>query len=209
MAVELKELDPATAAGVLAEVDLLYVDLALWEPVVDAPRLLGAEGLASGCSSPMSQALGELAAATRWTDAVACLHRIDRVARNEVAVVPLWQLRDCFAYRKGFEGIKARTLSLYQNVRALEARLLLPDGQVRTGHGVGGVIVIFLLACWAVCTAAADVANAARGPVWELPYRVQVLVGVAGRPELPVACRPPWPTAWPSGSAPWKAGPGT
>ncbi len=83
---------------------------------MDAPRLLGAEGLTRGCSSPMSQALGELAAATRWTDAVACLHRIDRVAHDEVAVVPLWQLSDCFAYRKGFEGIKARTLSLYQDV---------------------------------------------------------------------------------------------
>jgi ABC-type transport system substrate-binding protein len=114
VAVELQELDPGSAAA--AEVDLLYVELALWEPVVDAPRVLGEEGLARGCSAAMSQALGQLAAATRWSDVVARLHRIDRVAHDEVAVVPLWQLTDSFAYRKGFEGIKAKTLSLYQDV---------------------------------------------------------------------------------------------
>jgi hypothetical protein len=37
------------------------------------------------------------------------------------------------------------------------------------------------------CAAAADAADAPRGPVWELrPYRTEVFVGVVGRPELPV-----------------------
>ena len=116
VAVDLKEIDPARMAAAASEVDLLYVNLALWEPVVDAPRVLGEEGLAGGCSAAMSQALGQLAAATRWSDAVARLHRIDRIAHDEVAVVPLWQLTDCFAYRKGFEGINPKTLSLYQDV---------------------------------------------------------------------------------------------
>ena len=50
VAVELKELDPAGAVAAAAEVDLLYVELALWEPVVDAPRVLGEEGLCRGAA---------------------------------------------------------------------------------------------------------------------------------------------------------------
>ena len=196
VAVELKELDPTTAAGAVAEVDLLYVELALWEPVVDAPRLLGAEGLTRGCSAPMSQALGELAAATRWTDAVACLHRIDRVAHDEVAVVPLWQLRDCFAYRKGFAGDQGQDVEPVSRRRALEARLLLPDGQVRTRPCAAASISIFLLA-WA-CR---------RHPRWR-PTRRMRPAGRSGScartacrcwsawpggPNCPRRCRPPWP----------------
>ncbi len=126
VAVELKELDAAGAAGAAAEVDLLYVELALWEPAVDAPRVLGPQGLTLGCSAAMSRALGELAAARGWSDVVARLHRIDRVAHDEVAVVPLWQLSDWFAYRKGFEGIKDKTLSLYQDVEQWKPGLSYP-----------------------------------------------------------------------------------
>ncbi len=58
---------------------------------------------------------------------------------------------------------------------------------VKRGRGTRGVMAIFLLA-WAAAASCAAAADAARGPVWELrPYRVQVLVGVAGRPELPAA----------------------
>jgi ABC-type transport system substrate-binding protein len=50
IAVELKELTTATGQ-VPADVDLLYVELAMWEPLVDAPRVLGENGLAGACSA--------------------------------------------------------------------------------------------------------------------------------------------------------------
>jgi tetratricopeptide (TPR) repeat protein len=116
IAVQLKELSAVPSGPIPADVDLLYVELALWEPLVDAARVLGEDGLAGGCSAPMSRALGELQRAATWDEAVARLHRIDRIAHDEVAVVPLWQLTDTFAYRKNLEGINAGTLSLYQDV---------------------------------------------------------------------------------------------
>jgi ABC-type transport system substrate-binding protein len=114
--VTLKEL-PAIDTGAMPEdVDLLYAEVAMWEPLVDASRLLGESGLPGGCSSQMSDALRRLGQATDWNDVVALLHRIDRIAHDEVAIVPLWQLNDYFAYRKDLQGVAAKTLSLYQDI---------------------------------------------------------------------------------------------
>ena len=129
IAVQLKELSAVPSGPIPADVDLLYVELALWEPLVDAARVLGEDGLAGGCSSPMSRALGELQRAATWDEAVARLHRIDRIAHDEVALVPLWQLTDTFAYRKNLEGIKPGTLSLYQDVEQWKLGFEYPSGK--------------------------------------------------------------------------------
>ena len=115
IAVDLKEL-PAIPGRIPADVDLLYVELAMWEPLVDAPRVLGENGLASACSAQMGEALGQLQRAADWNEVCSRLRRIDRLAHDEVAVVPLWQLPDYFAFRKDFAGIEKGTLTLYQNV---------------------------------------------------------------------------------------------
>ncbi len=126
--VELKELAAVPAGPVPAEVDLLYAELFISEPLVDAPRVLGADGLTGGCSAPMGQALRELVQAANWSEAAARLRRIDRLAHDEVAVLPLWQLTDYFAYRKNLAGINAATLSLYQDVEAWKLGFQYPDG---------------------------------------------------------------------------------
>ena len=126
--VELKELAAVPAGPVPADVDLLYVELFISEPLIDAPRVLGEDGLTGGSSAPMGQALRKLAQAASWSDAGVCLHRIDRLAHDEVAVVPLWQLTDYFAYRKSLEGIAAATFSLYQDVEAWKLGFQYPSG---------------------------------------------------------------------------------
>lgn len=73
--------------------------------------------------------LGELQRAATWDEAVARLHRIDRIAHDEVALVPLWQLTDTFAYRKNLEGIKPGTLSLYQDVEQWKLGFEYPSGK--------------------------------------------------------------------------------
>lgn len=99
------------------EVDLLYAELAIWEPVVDARRLLGEDGMSGGCSPYMSLALRQLEAASDWQSVGRILrHTIHRIAHDDVAVLPLWQLTDHFAYHEDLSGIGTRPISLYQNV---------------------------------------------------------------------------------------------
>ena len=125
IAVELKEL--AAPGRVPADVDLLYVELAMGEPLVDAPRVLGENGLAGACSAQMSDALRQLQQAPDWNEVSVRLRRIDRLAHDEMAVVPLWQLTDHFAYRKDLAGIEKETVTLYQNVEQWKADFHYPS----------------------------------------------------------------------------------
>jgi len=127
IAVELKELPPILGRSMPEDVDLLYVELALWEPLVDGPRALGERGLAGGCSALMSESLRRLEQAADWSEAVARLQRIDRVAHDEVAVVPLWQLSDWFACRKSVEGVETTPLTLYHNIERWKLNFEYPS----------------------------------------------------------------------------------
>jgi hypothetical protein len=98
--------------------DLLYAELAVWEPIVDARRLLGAEGVAGQSSGLMTLALEELARSQNWNEARAQLNEIHRLAHFDLPLLPLWQTVNYFAYRKSIEGIGTTPVSLYQNVSA-------------------------------------------------------------------------------------------
>jgi len=112
--IELVEQDPAGQTSEPA--DLVYTELAIWEPVVDARRVLGESGLVGRCSPYMSLALRQLDRATKWEDVRRRLRQIHRLAHDDVAVIPLWQLTDYCAYRKGVAGIGPRPVTLYQHV---------------------------------------------------------------------------------------------
>ena len=114
--VELLELSATAATGPDAQFDLRYAELAVWEPVVDAETLLGDGGLTGTCSAYMGQALRQLRRAGNWNEARQRLRRIHQIARDEVAVIPLWQTVNYFAYRNNVRGIGARPVTLYQNV---------------------------------------------------------------------------------------------
>lgn len=98
------------------EYDLRYAQLAIWEPIVDARRLLGPGGVAGNCSSSMSLALQQVDLADNWKDARARLSEVHRIAFNDLQVIPLWQTYDSFAYRENLQGVGERPVSLYQNV---------------------------------------------------------------------------------------------
>jgi len=98
------------------DVDLLYAELAIWEPAVDARRLLGEMGPAGGCSPYMSLALRQLDAAADWSQVGQRLRQIHRIAYEEASVIPLWQLTEHFAYQASLKGIAANPVSLYQTV---------------------------------------------------------------------------------------------
>ena len=71
--VELRPLDGPMPAHVPDNVDLLYAELPMWEPLVDARRVLGEDGMAGGCSPYMTLALRQLDKAVDWKQvAIAC-----------------------------------------------------------------------------------------------------------------------------------------
>jgi len=114
--VELKEIVDGVPKRIPADVDLMYAELALWEPVVDARRILGEGGIAGACNPYLGLELRRLDGADDWKSVHAHLRRIHRLAHDDVTLVPLWQLVDHFAYRNSLKGIGAKPVSLYQHV---------------------------------------------------------------------------------------------
>lgn len=112
----LRELQPGGVERVPQDADLLYAELPMWEPIVGARELLGENGPARGASPYMRLALRQLDLATNWRQVSANLRQIHRIAHNDVAVIPLWQLTDHFAHSRSLKGIGQRPVSLYQNV---------------------------------------------------------------------------------------------
>ncbi len=109
--------------------DLLYVDMVVTEPMFDIRQLLGAEGMIAGGSSYLELALRRLGLVANWEQARETLHSIHRLAHEEVAVVPLWQLTEFFAYRDRLRNVAASPLSLYQGVENWEIDATTESGK--------------------------------------------------------------------------------
>ena len=114
--IELKELGAELPDRVPEGVDLLYAELAMWEPIVDAERLLGEEGIIGDASPYMRQALMRLRQSVDWPSVGRQLRDIHQLAHSEVTIIPLWQLSDYFAHVRDLEGIGDSPVTLYQNV---------------------------------------------------------------------------------------------
>ncbi len=124
--IELRPFEGPAPEQVPEDVDLLYTELAIWEPVIDARRVLGEDGLAAGCSPYMSLALRQLELAAGWQEVSATLHRIHRIAHDDVAVVPLWQMTDHLAYHKSLSGIGPQPVLLYEDVEQWQVAFEYP-----------------------------------------------------------------------------------
>ncbi|MEO8494466.1 MAG: ABC transporter substrate-binding protein, partial [Planctomycetota bacterium] len=125
--VKVKELAPGETTDPKNECDLLYTEIAIWEPIADARRLLGSKGVAASDSPYVSQALRRLDAAENWGDARDQLVALHHAAYTEVSVIPLWQTVDFFVYNKRLRNVGEQPVWLYQNVD--EWRLGAPSAQ--------------------------------------------------------------------------------
>ncbi len=114
--VRLQELPPELPPSIPEDVDILYAEVAMWEPAVDARRLLDEDGLCGASSPYMSYALRQLGQAADWGQVSDLLRHIHGLVHTEVSVVPLWQLTDHFAYHRSLGGVGSSPVSLYQNV---------------------------------------------------------------------------------------------
>lgn len=115
--IKLVELSPGQPPSA-TKYDLLYLELAAWEPICDARRLLGPGGVAGQSSALMSLALDELDRAENWNQARAQLKEIHRIAFYDLPLVPLWQTANHFAYRNNLQGVGTTPVKLYQNISA-------------------------------------------------------------------------------------------
>jgi hypothetical protein len=99
------------------EADLRYAEIAVWEPLTDARRLLGPGGLAGGLQSPYLQtALRRLDDAGNWNEVRSRLAEVHDIAHHELPMIPLWQTVNYFAYRETLPGIGQSPVLLYQNI---------------------------------------------------------------------------------------------
>ncbi len=114
--IELRVLNGPMPARVPDDVDLLYAELPMWEPLVDARRVLGEEGISGGCSPYMTLALRQLDEAVDWKQVRECLHAVHRISYDDAAIIPLWQLVEFFACHDSIKGVAPRPVSLYQNI---------------------------------------------------------------------------------------------
>lgn len=96
--------------------DLVYVAAAVWEPAVDARRVLGPDGLAKSQDQLVGLGLRLVEAASNWRDVRERLHELHSTVHNELPILPLWQVVDSFAYRRDVTGVGPDIVSLYQNV---------------------------------------------------------------------------------------------
>ncbi|MEX2169307.1 MAG: ABC transporter substrate-binding protein [Pirellulales bacterium] len=96
--------------------DLRYAEISIWEPLVDAARVLGINGIAGVSTDYMIGALGKLDSATTWNQVQAALYGIHELAHNDLPVIPLWQTVNYFAYRRDLQGIAESPVVLYQDV---------------------------------------------------------------------------------------------
>ena len=97
--------------------DLLYVEAAIEEPLTDATRIMGSHGIAKVVSPPVDQSLQKLGYSESWQSASRTLRRIHRQVSNDLSVIPMYQIKEHYAFRKNVYGLGRDLIHLYQNVR--------------------------------------------------------------------------------------------
>jgi peptide/nickel transport system substrate-binding protein len=103
--------------------ELVYRTHYVRDPVLDASRVLclgppiAPDGavLPNAASTWLRQNLRDLAFATDWPVARNKLKLIQNQARDDVALIPLWQLTDHYAYQKRLEGVVDQSIGMYQD----------------------------------------------------------------------------------------------
>lgn len=95
--------------------DIVYVSAAVWEPIIDARRVLGPEGLAGSQDQLVGLGLRQLEHAKNWREVRDRLLELHAITHHELPILPLWQMVESYAYRRELVGMGSDIVSLYQN----------------------------------------------------------------------------------------------
>ncbi|MEM9645943.1 MAG: ABC transporter substrate-binding protein, partial [Planctomycetota bacterium] len=113
--VELVELPVGRTYPDEGTADIVYISAAVWEPIIDARRLLGPEGLAKSSDQLVGLGLRRLEEARDWKSVADALKELHSTTHHELPIIPLWQMVDFYAYRNNVIGVGSDIVSLYQN----------------------------------------------------------------------------------------------
>lgn len=113
--VELVELPIGRTMPDEDQADIVYVSAAVWEPILDARRILGPEGLAGSVDQLVGLGLRRLEEAKNWREVRDRLLDLHAITHHELPILPLWQLVDSYAYRRNLIGVGNDIVALYQN----------------------------------------------------------------------------------------------
>jgi hypothetical protein len=97
--------------------DLTYVQAATWEPIVDAVRLFGGEGIAPSDNAFIKLAIKQIETSTNWQQVRQRMQQLDSLVSEDVTVIPLWQTYDHYAFRQGLTALEGSRVTLYQDVQ--------------------------------------------------------------------------------------------
>jgi tetratricopeptide (TPR) repeat protein len=122
--VTLRELAAGELPG--TSYDLLYVETRPGDAAQAAWGVLGPEGIAGQCSPAMLLALRAVETAGDDAAKTAALQAVERLAASELAVIPLWQLKEHLAHYTSVSGIGEQPSSLYEHAGQWQAKLRLP-----------------------------------------------------------------------------------
>ncbi len=110
--------------------DLLYCEVQIQEPLVDAYRIFGRGGLVRISDPTIEQALRQLDSAFSWAEVSKSLRRVHRQAYANLTILPLWQTVEHYAYRKNVYNIGDRLTHLYENIGSWQIDgIQVPDPQ--------------------------------------------------------------------------------
>ena len=96
--------------------DFLYLEVTVEEPLTDAAKLIGLSGFAKKVSAPIEQTLQKLSYSESWRDACSKLRTLHRQVAVDLSVLPLWQIKEHYAFRGTVKEIGRDLIHLYQNV---------------------------------------------------------------------------------------------
>lgn len=112
----LRALPPGVTYPEDSQWDVLYTELFIEEPIVDAMRMLGRSGFAEEISAPVEQSLRALVTSQTWQGACMSLRNIHRQISVDLSVIPLYQVKEHFAYRDNVYDVGRELVHLYQYV---------------------------------------------------------------------------------------------
>ena len=114
---ELIELPPGKTIPESDKYDLLYAEIMMEEPLIDARRLLAESGLVYAITPMVDRALIDLDGAANWGDVANRLSELHFSCASESIVLPLWQTVEHYAYRKSLSGVGKKITNVYENVQ--------------------------------------------------------------------------------------------
>jgi hypothetical protein len=113
---ELRELEAGQTRPPDNEFDFLYLEVACTEPLADADFLFGMEGIVPEVNATVEQIVRRVNTSASWRQVSTNLRMLHRQSLNSVVILPLYQLREHFAFRENVRGLGRDLIFLYQQV---------------------------------------------------------------------------------------------